>query len=263
MDSWVAVSRSKHAKSRWLPRQGFGFAAQLKVIEVLAAEIGALLPHYVYGFIKPADNSYQFIVLVGLGGERNLYVNLEDKWLCETVPSALRGYPFALVNGEDNARVLCIDESRFSDEDEAIPLFDEQGNLAAAAADTLDFLQKCDRRRIKTRAACDALGEAGVIQEWPLKVDKGDGQEPLRIEGLYRIDEEALNALDGEALGSVRATGGLGMAYAQMFSLNQLAALKARMNYLSKEAAAAEANKEKLAGIFEDEDGGSLNFDSI
>lgn len=261
MSSWVVVSRSNHAESRWLPRQGFDFAARHQVVEVLAGEISVLLPHYAFGFLKQADEHYQLIALLGLGGERNLYVNLDDKWLCEAVPSTLRSHPFTLAKGENNAKVLCVDESHLSDTPEAIPLFDEEGNLSPETAGALDFLQKCENNRVKTKAACDSLADAGIIKSWPLKVDRSDGQESFTIKGLYRIDEEAMNALDGDALERVRATGGLMLAYAQLFSLNQLAGLKKRMNYLSSQSAAVEANKEKLAGIFEDS--GSLNFDEI
>jgi len=258
MVSWIVVSRSKHAESRWLPRQSFDFAAQLDVVEVLAREISALLPHYTLTFIKKADESYQLSALLGLGFKRNFYVTQEGQWLCESVPAVLRGYPFMLAKGKNNA--LCIDENRLSAEEEAIAIFDEGGKLAPAAAEMLVFLQDCENDRQKTEVACASLAGLGILKEWPLKADRGDDKEPKSIQGLYRVDEEALNSLDNESLGALRSTGGLLLAYAQLFSLNQLAGLSARSGYLGDQAAAAAENKKNLAALFED---GGLNFDSF
>jgi len=45
------------------------------------------------------------------------------------------------------------------------------------------------------------------------------------VQGLYRIDEEALNVLPDEAFLPLRKTSALPLAYAQLFSINQLAML--------------------------------------
>lgn len=86
MDSWTPVSRDKHAKSCWLPRPGFNFANKLEVVKVSASEVSALLPHFVFGFIKDSNDKYNFVVLLGAGGGRNLYVDLDGNWLCSQVP---------------------------------------------------------------------------------------------------------------------------------------------------------------------------------
>ena len=47
----------------------------------------------------------------------------------------------------------------------------------------------------------------------------------MPVEGLYRIDEAALNALPDDAFMPLRKTGALPLAYAQLLSMNQLALL--------------------------------------
>ena len=167
MNSWTAISRSEHADARWRPRDGFQFAAKRQVIEVFVNELSVLLPHYTFCFTKEAEN-FQFVALVGLGGERNLYVNAELKWLCKHVPATLRTYPFKLANNsETGERVLCIDENHLTDDADAAPLFDADGNLAPATAEMVKLLKHCDRNRKRTQAAVGELAAAGAIEAWP------------------------------------------------------------------------------------------------
>jgi hypothetical protein len=47
----------------------------------------------------------------------------------------------------------------------------------------------------------------------------------IKVEGLYRIDEVALNALSAEPFQEVRAAGALPVAYCQLLSMQHLAVL--------------------------------------
>lgn len=53
------------------------------------------------------------------------------------------------------------------------------------------------------------------------KTDQGE----RKLEGLFRVNEAALNALDNEAFLSVRKSGALPVAYAQLLSMQQLRVL--------------------------------------
>ena len=205
MNSWAAISRTEHAQSHWRPRKDFEFTAAQQIVPVIITELTKLLPHYVLGFVQTENDAYQAVALVGLGGERNLYISADSKWLCSYVPAALRAYPFALHKNtneketNENA-ILCIDEL-FINDDEAFPrLFKDDGELEDKAAEVLDFVTQCEQNRQLTDTAAAALATAGIIEPWPISIGRGEGQEPLKINGMHRINEEALNKLDAEAL---------------------------------------------------------------
>jgi hypothetical protein len=263
MVSWSPISRTEHIDSYWRPRQGFEFAAGQQLIEVFSNEIATLLPHYVIGFTKEEKTEkFQFIALLGLGGERNLYVTPDNKWLCSIVPSALTSYPFALLNSEDGERILCINKENVIDKDEADAalIFDNENELSPASQEKLDFLTQCDQARVRTSRACQALAEANVIVPWPLKVEQGEDKVPLSIDGLYKIDEVALNTLDANIFANLRETGSLAIAYAHMFSLSRLNDLSQRVTYMNK-LDIKDKPKPELSSLFEDD--GNLNFDAI
>lgn len=258
MTQWIAVSRTEHADSHWRPRQGFGFAADLQVVAILIAELSKLLPHYVLGFVRNGDQ-YQPVALVGLGGERNLYVNKENKWLCTYVPATLRGYPFTLADNDSGEPILCINESQLTEDQTAPPLFDSDGNLTSRTTHIFDFLGQCHANRILTQAACAALESCELIEPWPFTINRGENNEPLAINGLCRINEQALNALDGRQFAELRKSGATALAYAQLFSRNQIDQLAQRAEYIGKEIESTSSRD--LDDFFQD--GGSLNLDFL
>jgi hypothetical protein len=46
------------------------------------------------------------------------------------------------------------------------------------------FLNECEKNRQVTKAACAHLEQTGVIEKWPLKINQGQGQKPVQMEGL-------------------------------------------------------------------------------
>ncbi|MCG7600458.1 SapC family protein [Halomonas sp. McH1-25] len=258
MSQWIAVSRTEHVDKYFWPRQGYGFAAQDQVVPVLIAELTKLLPHYALAFIQQGEG-YQPVALTGLAGERNLYVHSDGRWLASYVPSVLRGYPFRMANTDNGQQVLAIEQDSLTDEPSAQPLFDEQGKLAEKVQQTLNFLTQCDQNRQVTAAACQALSQAGVIEAWPLTLERGEGQEPVKVQGLYRISEKALNELDAEPFANLRSHGALPLAYAQLLSMSQLSQLSERVKFHAQHHASQPAT-DSLDELFGEGDG-DLTFD--
>lgn len=227
MSEWIPLSRTRHADQGYIPRDGYAFAAEQSVAPILLAELSRLMPHYMLGFIQE-NEAYRPVALLGLDGHTNLYVAANGKWLGRYVPASLRGYPFTFAKARNGKQALCLHQAHMS-ETQGAPLFTEDGQLSETVQRTLDFLQQRERNRLATDVAARALGEAGVIEPWPLQVDRGEGHEPLTVDGLYRVSEKTLNALDGNALVDLRKHGALALAYAQLLSINQLDQLIERL----------------------------------
>ncbi len=264
------MSRTQHADTYFWPRQGYGFAAKDQVVPILIAELTKLLPHYALGFIQQGEGAhqsshqhYQPVALTGLGGERNLYVHPDGRWLANYVPSILRGHPFRMANTDNDQQVLAIEQESLTDDSSAQPLFDDDGNLTEKVQQTVNFLTQCDKNRQVTAKASQLLGDTGLIEPWPLKIERGEGQEPLNMQGLYRINEKALNELAAEAFADLRKHGALALAYAQLFSMNQLSQLTERAKFHEKHAAQQQVDQPSNRDIDSllDGDDDELTFD--
>ncbi len=261
MTNWIPLSTTTHATKHYIPRKDYSFAADQQVVPILIEEIPKLLPHFNLCFIYE-QNTYHPVVLTSLGGNTNLYINHDGKWLAPYIPAYLRTHPFRMITSEDNKNLMCILDDYLTDQSNGLPIFDEQGNLTQPVQDIFDFLHKCDRSLQATKSACALLDKAGVIEKWPLQIQQQEGQEPLKINGLYKISEKALNELDGKTFAGLRGNGALALAYAQIFSMNQIN----QLTELSKYHARLKATQQQKANINPEEifgDDDKISFDNI
>jgi len=216
------------------------------------------------GFIEQ-EGGYQLVAITSLQPGTNLYVGPDGKWLGAYIPAALRGYPFKLVRQESSDKsILCIDEASglvMDNTEDGNAFFDDQDEPTQQIKYILNFLSETEANRAVTQGAVNALADAGLIIPWALNLKQGE--EVVPVKGLFHVDEAALNKLDDEDFLAVRKAGGLGVAYAQIVSMNQLAVLehlgKLQGQILAQQAANSEAAG--LTGFSLAEDEGSLMFD--
>ncbi|WP_269901143.1 SapC family protein [Paenalcaligenes faecalis] len=234
--SFTALSPSQHKLHGWLPREAYHFAKDEKIAPILLAELSHALPHYLLGFVQQGEQ-FQLVALLTLGG-KNLYLNVDGKWLGDYVPAAFRGFPFAFAVGNTaDERILCINDAHLSTGPEAQPLFNTDGTPSQALVEMQEFLLQTDNNRTATQAAVNALSEAGLLMEWELIIPQtkepteDQTRQPVNIEGMYRIDEAKLAQIDAETFSRLMQTGAMPMAYAQLFSMQQANQLTMRAEY--------------------------------
>lgn len=257
MTTWIALSKTDHLQKYWKPREGFAFTKEMQVIPIAISELSKLLPHYCIAFVKDEDG-YQAVVLLGLGEQKNVYLNNENKWLAAYVPENLRCYPFILGDTDDNKKVLCINDSHLCEEGE-YKLFDRNGDLAKETTEMLELLKQSDLHNEANRNACKLLDDAGLIGDWELKVKMRDTNDNFQIRGLFKLDEQKLNQLEPTVFAKLRNSGALLLAYAHLFSLSQTDQISQRIEYARNVKSAAKP--EGFEGFSLSEDEGSLKFD--
>ncbi|MCA1784939.1 MAG: SapC family protein, partial [Desulfobacteraceae bacterium] len=108
-----------------------------------------------------------------------------------------------------------------------------------------------------TNRAVDALADAGLICEWPLKVKTREGEQP--VTGLYMIDETKLNQMEDDAFLAVRSAGALPIAYAQLLSMGNIQVLGRLADVQARRQKVPDKNN--IAGVFGDDD--ILTFDNL
>lgn len=257
MPQWIALSRNDHAEQHVLPRDGYHHSAKQRVVPVLLAELSKLIPHYVLGFIRQGD-SYAPVAVLGV--QSNTYLAPDGRWFAPYVPAQLRGYPFALAKSDDDQQVLAIDTAHIVNGPEGKPLFDEQGELSEHTRQVFDFLAQCEKNRLATQQAAEALAKHKLLVPWELVIGTdAEGGTPVKLDGLYRVDEQALNALEPDALAELRG-GPMALAYAHLFSTAQHKALADRVQFQAKYAeqgSNAPANLDEVFGEGDDD----LEFD--
>lgn len=242
MPNFQVISKASHSSKRWLRYTSYAFAMKEAVIPLTLAELSKAAISLPIGFIAQGE-SFLPAGVMSIQPEKNLFVATDGRWIQSYIPAACRSYPFRLANTTEGQQVLCIDEDSglVTEGLEGEHFFDEEGKPTKAVQDILNFLTQIEQSRQATAAACTVLAKYKLIQTWPVAV-KTDAGEQI-IEGLYRIDEAALNKLPAEALLEVRNAGALLIAYCQLLSMQHLPVLGQLAEAHAKATAALEAAK--------------------
>ena len=246
MPEFTAVSRERHAGKAWRRYTSYAFAAGDAVLPLAASELAQAVMTMPVAFVKQ-DGRYVLMAVLSLTPGRNLFVAPDGRWLGEYVPMVLRGYPFRLLRPEGaEESILCVDEHSglVVDAGQGEAFFDADGALADTLKQMLDFLGHLERSRAATDLAVAALAEAGVIEPWTLTLKNSGADTP--VTGLHRIAEDRFNALDDEAVLTLRRAGALPIVYMQMLSMQQTTVLT-RLTEVHEQHARAEAARAEAA----------------
>lgn len=218
----TAISPEQFTNKAFQRSTGYSFAIQTHILPVVVAELTHLVTAAMpLGFVQTGD-TFQLVMITSLQPNTNLYVFSDGRWLGSYIPAILRGYPFRLAKLQDREdSVLCIEDDcgLVVQPGKGEPFFDDTGAPSQAVKEILDFWDHVERSRQVTQAAVEALQSARLIQPWPINLQKA-GKAAVSVEGLFRIDEAALNELPDEDFLKLRQTSALPVAYAQLFSMN-------------------------------------------
>jgi len=246
MSNYQPISRERHARQRWQRHSGYSFAAQEAVIPLVAAELSKATMSLPIAFIVQGHSYVPAAVLSLLPG-KDLFVAESGSWAGDYIPSAFRSYPFRLANTEDGQQVLCIDEDSglITEGPEGEAFFNDDNTPAQAVLDILNFLKQVEQSRQRTTIACAALQKHNLIRPWSITLKTESGEQA--INGLFQLDEAALNELSAEALLEIRNTGALPVAYCQMLSMQHLPLLGQMIEAHNKAASHAQSSLQQLA----------------
>ncbi|KQT51936.1 hypothetical protein ASG43_20820 [Aureimonas sp. Leaf454] len=241
------LSRERHKGMGWQRFTHYGFARPVALASLAAPEVTKAALHLPLAFY-PENGAWKLGAVLGLEPGQNLFVAPDGRWLGGYTPATLRSYPFRIGRpaGTEEA-VLCIDEaSGLLVEGGGEPFFTDGGEIGASLAGIWSFLLEVAKGEAQLSAASALIAEAGLIEPWPIALK--DGEATRNVEGLHRIGEEKLGALDDAAFSRLRRSGVLALVYAQMLStghftkLGELAEAHAR-------AARDEAERRRSAEV--------------
>lgn len=237
MATLVPISRSEFSDKRWKRHRDYQHAAQAQTAPLVFSEFIKAALHYPIGLADDGQGQFSPLCLLGLETEQNLMVGPQGQWLGDYIPACFRSYPFRLASAEDGQKVLCFvqDSGLLSHEPEDENFFTDDGEVAPALQEILNFLNQIEASRQSTAAMCAALAKHQLLMPWPIALKTADGDK--HINGLYRINEEALNQLDKDALFELHQHHALGLAYFQMLSQQHLAALSQRLQLKQQQQA--------------------------
>ncbi len=221
MPNIQVISHSNYATKRWMRYTNYNFAAADALSPLVVQELPKAMLSMPIGFILAEDGTYKPVSIQGLEPGKNLFVALDGRWVGGYIPVAYRCYPFVIANTEDGQQVLCYNEdSGLLSDTEGELFFGEDEQPSKATIEVLNVLSQVVVNRVVTEKACAVLQKHNLIQPWLIKLQTPNGEKT--VEGLFRMDEAAMNKLSAEAFLELRDTGALTLAYCQLLSMQHL-----------------------------------------
>lgn len=261
MSKIEAISKTTFQNKSWRRPADYIFASSDSVCALTALELPQAIMHMPTGFVL-ADNVYSLVAVQSLQPDTNHYVDTSGNWIGKYVPEIYQYYPFLLAKNAKNEEqlVFCVD----SDSDLVTEgstgeiFFDDAGDMCDALTSIFESLSRNNEYKAATAKICESLCSHGLLKPWDLEVQLDSGMR--RVEGLYCIDEQAVNALSDEAFLELRKSGALIVVYCQLLSIQHIPELVQLLKDSSKSAAHGTGSKIINDAITGDD---NITFDNL
>ena len=262
MADFQPITKADFTDRTWKRCPDFLFVAGEAVCPLTALELPKAMMYMPIAFTA-ANDEYTLVALLGLHPGENLYVNSSGQWLGKYVPALYRTYPFVMAKNEavEDQQVLCIDEDSglLDTEDAERRFFDEEGELSSELNELMHFLADVNASRDTTQRICKQLQAHDLLKSWKFQVRLGEDKQH-KVEGLYCIDEAALNALSDDAFIELRKAGVLPLAYCQLLSMQRVSLFEQLLKVKARSGSGSLPDELILDPI---EDTGTINFDNL
>ncbi|MEO8496666.1 MAG: SapC family protein [Planctomycetota bacterium] len=238
------VSPQRHGALS-IDRADFGFAAHVNSVPLMAVEMTAAAAEYTIVFAGNAE-AVAPVVILGLEGTKNEYVDEAGKWTADYIPAFVRRYPF-VFSQQENTYTLCVDESwnGCNKDGKGDRLFDDKGERTEYLSRMLKFLEESQAHFVRTQTYCKHLKEMDLLE--PMKADFTlPGGEKKSLGGFMAVNRDKLRKLAPEKLAELAKTDELELTYIHLLSMNNFRRVLERTAKASiaKTAAAAVAEAE-------------------
>ncbi|MBV8667291.1 MAG: SapC family protein [Burkholderiaceae bacterium] len=237
----VILDRNAHRKVRLkAPSKGFSYVTSTIAVPLAPIEFPQAVAEFPIVFALSEDGPGMPIALMGLRENENLLVDESGKWLADYIPAFVRRYPFVLnIDPNNGAPMVLIDEAFDGiNETEGEPLFAEDGTESPMLQSTLAFLGDFRQQSEHANQFMLTLKKHDLLVPQMLTFGEG-GENSVKLEGFYIVDEKRLLALGDAALLELTRNGDLGRIYTHLLSLNNANRLIRRMANKAPAAAAA------------------------
>lgn len=232
MNRLVALDSAAHRRLRVDQEQVIAQAAQLNMLPVVLGEFLKLCVQYPIVLTKNgATGQFTCIALFGFEKHENLFWRA-NRWDALYVPLQVTRQPFFL--GDTN--VVCLDMQHAAmKQSQGEAIFDEHGAETAYLQRVKQMLAALLAGEEQTDRFIRKLLALELVRPMRLEIEFVDRRKQ-RIEGLYTIDEERLQALPGRAVAELHALDYLAPIYTMLASLGHIYSLVQRKNQLLSQA---------------------------
>lgn len=193
-----ALNAEQHSDLKKTNTNDFPHIKAEQLVQVNMFEFPAASTCFPLFFIKDRSSAKLFpIALLGLAKGQNLFYS-KDGWMASYVPLHMQSWPFSVTSiksaeGAQQWQVLADVESSYLNTKEGQALF-VKGQPSAFLTQITDMLISDTQQKFATAQFIDFLVQQSLVKAIKLELDFSDGEKQM-LDGVYAIDEDALNNL--------------------------------------------------------------------
>ncbi|MBE7215613.1 SapC family protein [Shewanella benthica] len=206
--------------------------SEQSLIPIVVQEFAVLATEFPIVFVKNTENG-QFtpIAMMGIKSNFNLYCQ-SNNWSAAVTPVGFSNAPLSLMQTSKNSDeiMVCIDDESELVSSEGNKLFDASGEQTEYLKKRSNALLDLASFTQQTNGITKYFAELKLLTPKQLTVKLSDESLNVNIDGVYIIDEKALNELKDEDFLTLKNKGLLPLIYAHLTSLNQIARLIIKQN---------------------------------
>lgn len=236
MPNYELLNNVDHKNIRVLTKRSPALGDNVHFVMTFPLEFRRVQSCYPIFFQKDANTGKFFpLALLGFEAGENLFLE-EGKWDADYIPLMIRRHPFVIGYQQDDSApegksmVVSIDmESPRVSQTDGEPLFLEHGGNSDFLASMTALLEDIHIGHQINAEFVEALVEFDLIETVSMEIELNDGSK-RQLLGLYTINEERLEQLDGEALAKLHNRKFLFHIYMVLASLSSFRTLIDKKN---------------------------------
>lgn len=211
------LNRELHKELKYQSSPDYSFTENINSVPLTGIEFFEASRDVPVLFSKDSEGNFFPLALLSLMETGHKQLDDGGRWENSYVPAFIRRYPFALTE----EGTVCFDKESAQLGEEGEALFNDEGENSETLNNIISFLNNYDQQYKNTRAFCDECNEFELFAPFNLQV-MVDKDNPLRLEGLYAIDETKLGELPEDKVNHWFKSGWLAWSYAHLHSLGAL-----------------------------------------
>lgn len=224
MRNLTELTQTAHAKLKVKHQAALENAASMHVLNLRVSEVAktaASLPIFISKHNH--DGSRAMSALTSIVPGTNTFVS-QGNWQALYQPISVRTYPFYLMKSpkdETSYTIGIFEDSDAFSESMGQELFDESGRASLYLAEQSKLVESSIKEDILTHEFLNEIDAIGLIKSVDLVVQYASGESQV-LKGLCTLDEDKIQALEGEQLQKYHQNGYLAAMQGMLSSLFQL-----------------------------------------
>jgi hypothetical protein len=228
MSQPVLLNFERHGRLRLSDSKDFTSHKAETFVPVVFQEFYVLATEFPLVFVRNKQTG-DFVpgAMMGLSEGVNLYCQTSE-WQPIFIPNTFILAPLSVSQldpNSDKADISIDEQSPLLSETVGEPLYQIDGLATDYLKKRIDHVVKVTKQSVQAVELCRYLAEKRLFITQPLTLQHTQNSPKYAVEGVFMIDEEALESLNNEEFQELRERGLLPLIYSHLTSLQQIGRL--------------------------------------